>query len=271
MTRTARTPARAATGAATRAPAVAIWLLLSAAVAPAIATADPLPARDSADLAAPGHGSIGVVAPLRHAVSERLELEVHPLGFLLAPHVTARLVHRTHTAWRITGAYGLSFPTPAMKFTRTYLFPTDGTPIPWYIVPSLGAIASHGARHVLSVRADLAAGLAIGDGDPEPLDTYAPLELLFAPALFGYRANLGVDYDRALTPWLRARASLDAYFYGDRFAARAALELDLRLTRRTRLSAGASYWDSDQHAIDADFQPRRSHDLYPLFDVIYAY
>ncbi len=259
MTRAARTGTRA----------VATLLLLASVAA--WAAADPLPARDSADLAEPGHGSIGIVHPLRHAVSERLELEVYPVGFLLAPHVTARLVHRTHSAWRVTGVYGLSFPTPAMKFTRTYLFPTDGTPIPWYIVPSLGAIASHGARHVLSLRADLAAGLAIGDGDPEPLDTYAPLELLFAPALFGYRANLGVDYDRALTPWLRARASLDAYFYGDRFAARAAVELDLRVSRRTRLVAGASYWDSDQHAIDADFQRRRSHDLFPLLDVIYSY
>jgi len=213
----------------------------------------------------------GIVHPLRHALTARVELEVHPLAFLLAPHGTVRVSHLTGRT-RLTGEYGLSAPTPAMEATRAYLFPSDGAPLPFYLVASTGMVLSRGApRRVWTGRLEVAVGLPFGNGDPEPLDTYAPIELLFAPALHGYRADLGGDLDLALARFLRARFSLDAFAYGDRFAVRVAAAADLRLARRLRLSAGAAYYNYDQHAITAAGARRRSNDLFPLLDLFYAY
>ena len=282
--------------AAAAATAAAVSLLFGLAtmlLAPPVG-AETLTARETAVVARKGTYSVGVFNPLRVAVTDRFELETQPLLFLIAPNLTVRVAHvDVGDRLRITGEYGLSMPTPAMKVAQGHLFPSwahGRQHVGWIIAPGAGLVASRGdpEGQVVTVRMDLTVGVVLSHTDTTPLDTYAPLELLFAPVTGGYRGRVGAIYDRRLAPRWRARGYGDLYLHasgelhdpGD-WPLRSSPHVTTRLgaavdfapgrRMRNRLTLGVAWWNYAQHEIDpVTFQPRRSNDVFPTLDFIWT-
>jgi hypothetical protein len=91
--------------------------------APAEVAADPpaadlTPARfapDTARLVAPGRMELGVFAPLRWGVAERLELSVHPLWMFVAPNAALRVGWGRLGGLEWASEHSLLYPTPLMR------------------------------------------------------------------------------------------------------------------------------------------------------------
>jgi len=241
-------------------------------------------ARDTADVIAPGKWSVGLLDPLRVGVTKDVEIVTHPvISLLLSPNVRARVAFRT-TGLRVTGEYGLSVPTVAMRLTSGYLFPSwekSDRRVGWFVVPSVGLALSYGS---FTARLDSAIGVPIGRNDATPLDTWAPVELIFAPSLNGYRHHLGALVDHPVTEWLRVRGALDGWMIGpfdppkSQLIFAASAGVDVRLSQRCRLALGAILYESDQRrtVVERGEDGRwhrnrvRSIDVYPTFDLIFA-
>jgi hypothetical protein len=279
-------------------PGRGAWLVVCAGVVGAGAArparADQPPARETALVADSGTYSMGVFNPLRIAVANHLEIEANPLVFLISPHAIVRVPHvEIGDRLRLTGEYGLSVPYLAMRLLQGHLFPSwdnhEGH-VGWIVAPRAGLVASAGDpwRHVFTVRVDLTVGVVLSHTDTMPLDTYAPLELLFAPVTSGYRARAGVIYDRRLGRRWRARVYGDLYVTGTgelhdrgdspfsgspRRTTRLGAGADLALGRRlkSRLVFGVAWWNYFQHEIDpVTFESKRSNDIFPTVDFIWA-
>jgi hypothetical protein len=244
-----------------------------------------LPPRDSADVIRTGDYSVGLVDPLRIGAAKNLEIVTHPIisTFMLSPNVQARVALRTG-GLRVTGEYGLSVPTMAMRITSGFLFPswkTSDNRVGWFVVPSVGLAVSYGAW---TGRIDSAIGVPLGRNDATPLDTFAPIELIFAPALNGYRHHVGTIVDVPVTEWLRVRGALDAWMIGpfdppkSQLIFAASAGVDLRLSQRWRLALGAIVYESDQRRTVVEREDGRwvrnrvrSVDVYPTLDVIFSH
>jgi hypothetical protein len=285
-------PRTVATVAAIVAAAVAAAGMASA-IAAGEARAQVLAAGDTAATASKGGLSTGVFSPARVALRDGLEVETHPLIFFVSPNARVRIAHLDRgDRLRLTGEYGLSVPTPAMKLLQGHLFPTwyhRQQRVGWIVAPRAGVVASVGSleRHIATFRADITVGIVLTHTDTMPLDTYAPLELLFAPVTGGYRGRLGAQYDRLLAPRWRMRGYADLYLHGSGelhdpgdwpFASsplattRLGASVDFAPGRqaKNRLSLGVAWWNYSQHQIDPDtFAPRRSNDIFPTLDFIY--
>jgi hypothetical protein len=247
-----------------------------------------LPARETADILRPGHWSVGVLDPLRIGATDRIEIVTHPIiTLLLSPNLQARVALRK-SGLRVTGEYGVSVPTVAMRLTSGYLFPSwerSENRVGWFVVPSVGLALSYGERTVWTGRIDSAIGIPVGRNDATPLDTWAPIELIFAPALNGYRHHLGTSIDHALTDWLRVRGALDAWMIGpfdppkSQLIFAASARMEARLSERWRLSLGGIVYESDQRRQEVvrgdDGRWRRekvrSIDVYPTFDLVFTH
>jgi hypothetical protein len=275
------------------AAAAAAWLALAAALTrPSVAQT--LTARETALVGPPGSYSVGVFNPLRAAFHHGFEIETQPLIFLISPNAVVRVAHLDRGArLRLTGEYGLSVPTFAMRLLQGHLFPTwhyGQQRVGWIVAPRAGLVGSVGdpEGHVVTLRMDLTVGVVLTHTDTMPLDTYAPLELLFAPVTGGYRGRLGAIYDRKLSPRWRLRGYADLYLHGsgelhDRgdspfgssphATTRLGLGADVALgwRRTNRLTFGVAWWNYAQHEIDPNtFEARRSNDIFPTVDFIWA-
>lgn len=244
-----------------------------------------LPARDSADVIPRGHWSVGLLDPLRIGVMKDVEVVTHPvISILASPNVQARVAFRT-SKLRITGEYGLSVPTVVMRMTSGYLFPSwkeSDNRVGWFVVPSVGLAMSYG---IWTGRIDSAIGVPLGRNDATPLDTWAPLELIFAPSLNGYRHHLGTIVDHPVADWLRIRGGLDAWMIGPFDPAKSQFifagfgGVDVRLSRRLILALGGIVYNSDQRrqVIERGDDGRwkrtsvRSWDVYPTLDLIFRH
>lgn len=272
----------------------------------ALGTARATPVLAARDTAAPlprGSLSVGVFNPLRVGLRDGLELSTHPLLFFVAPNAMLRVAHiaaggggdarAERASFRLTGEYGLSIPTLAMRLSQGYLFPSwyhGEQRIGWIVVPRAGAVASFGdpAARVLTARIDLAIGLVLTRTDTTPLDTYAPLELLMAPATAGYRGRIGGSYDQGLGTRWRARVTANLYLHGagelhapfqlpftssPRLTTQLGVAADVAVgqTGDFRLTFGLAWWNYFQHAIDpVTFESHRSNDLFPTVDLIWS-
>jgi hypothetical protein len=277
-------------------PALALAFALALALAaPGAARAQALAARDTALVPPRGSYSVGVMNPLRIVVRDRLEIESHALVLFVAPNARVRIPHVDRgDRLRLTGEYGLSVPTLAMKLLQGHLFPSwhyEDQRVGWIVAPRAGAVASIGdpeGTAVVTFRADLTVGLPLTHTDTTPLDTYAPLELLFAPVTSGYRGRAGAAYDRRLAPRWRVRGYADLYLHGSgelhdpgqwplssapRITTRVGAGVDVAPGKqmKNRLTVGVAWWSYSQHEIDPDtFAPRRSHDVFPTIDFIWS-
>jgi hypothetical protein len=259
-------------------------------LAPGTASAElPLGARDTAHVLPEWEWRAGIFAPVAVGVGHGVELTTSLAPwFLASPNVAVRVELGTAGPVTLTGEYGLSVPTGSMYVLQGYLFPSfkngDGQ-IGWSLVPTFGLFASAGKRteNVLTGRLETAIGIPLGETSLTPLDTYAPIELIYAPALTGYRARLGGMYDHAFFSWMRGRVGVTGYMVGKSpypprspFYASAEAAVELALGGRVRLSLGAIYYNYDQRdrkQEQGDDGKRRwvsvrSNDLYPTVDLI---
>ena len=242
-----------------------------------------------AGLLAPGSVSVGLFAPLRIGLTERVELRAQAASWaMLSPDVSVRVRHLDGDV-RLSSHFGLWLPTPAMRLLKGTLFPsweTSSQNVGWFLVPSAGAALSVGRRAVFSARANLAVGLLpTGHNDARPLDTYAPIELVFAPALNRFRASLHLSYDHAVLDWLRLRVDASLEGIGTPTPARSPLYVsaggaaDFALGRRWRLSAGFVWFNYDNRAQELVRDAQlgwqhvgvRSNDVYPTLDLVFLY
>lgn len=270
------------------------------------AAAGEFPARETAWLGAPGATSVGVFNPLTHVPRAGVELSTYPLFGLLVPNAAARfhLFSAVDEPVTLVLETGLSLPggvftvappfglqgylTPSCKVERTEpgRAPEDCDRPGTFLVPTVGLAASHGHETVVTARLDFAPGLLVDGERAPPRDTWAPLDLLFAPVFNQWRAHLGLRADHRLLGFLRLAGEAHVY----RVAAgpppvRSPWTLvghvgtDWRTTPHTRLTLGASYWNSDQRRIvaieDNDgysrFEHVRSHDFGPTLDFIWSW
>jgi hypothetical protein len=188
----------------------------------------------------------------------------------------------------ITGEYGLSVPTGAMRTAaRGYFFPTwatSGDKPGWVLAPSAGLWISGGNRGVWTARVDTTVGVPFGAQPQTPLETWAPVELWFAPATTGLRLHAGGTYDFAIFDWLRIRGGLNGYMIGaapyppkSPFFVSAEAALELGLGKKVRLAVGGVWYNYDarktevEKGDDGKWQRKfvRSNDFLPTFDLIF--
>lgn len=271
------------------------------------ATPQRLELRDSALSPEAGSWSIGLFNPLKLQLSEDFGLELHPLAFLLHPHLRAQHRLLKSGPHELSALYGLSLPSQTLNlglpFGATgYLAPSclvsEVEPERggcqrggWGLSPLLGL--SYGLRQgarVISVSVDVAAGLMLSGERPLPLDTLAPLEVIFAPLTNGLRVHSGARVAQRLLERLSASAELNLWWVSAptlRLSERAKspwtlsahVGLDYTLGAHLSSTLGLIYWNSDQRAIayeelDGGFQRKvnvRSHDIWPTLDLIWSY
>ena len=276
--------------------AILLFVLLGS----TLAFAQPLPARDTADVGPRGSWSVGVFNPLRIAVHEGFELQTHPLLFFVAPNVDARFA-LVRSPLRLTAEAGLSMPTLAMRLVKGYLFPsweTSQNDIGWMLIPRAGLLLSGNVltHDVWTLRADAAFRVALGPNSATPLNSFlTPLDLVLAAPLTGFRSRVGGAYDHAFNERLRLRGELNLYVTGSQgrlivsgqdvgpiasispLVLTAHVGVDLALFRHSRITAGVLWANADQGATrvaaGADgFSERvrvRSNDFLPTLDFIW--
>lgn len=241
------------------------------------AAAQALAPRGSALLPAKGRWSVGILEPLRYAVSDRVNLSTHPLLFLLAPNADAQVGLGTQGGITLVGEAGVSVPTLALRLLQGHLLPewkATGRSVGLAVVPHLGLRASRalGTQGLLTLYSDLAVGFTRRPGESQGLGAPAPLELLLAPALGGVRTRAGVLSEWALSPRLRLRGQAELLHYAagaSPWSVRAGAGLDLGVGQHGRLALGAQWWNSDQHAYDfVSGEHHRSNDFLPTVDFI---
>jgi len=257
-----------------RAPLLALALLLALP-----ASAQRLAPRDGAAVGAPGSWSVGLFNPLRYAVRDGLELQGHPLLFFVSPNLLARLDHGELAGFRLAGEYGFSVPTPAMRLTQGFLFPSwdrSDKQIGWLLVPRAGLVASRRAREddLFTARLEAAVGLPLTRNDAEPLEAAPAIDVLFAPALTGWRTRVGALYDLSLTGALRLRGYADLWLHGRQpslWTVDAGVGIDIAVGKASRFTLGVIWWNGDQNAIDERTHEHvRSNDFLPTLDFIWA-
>ncbi|MBK8259536.1 MAG: hypothetical protein IPK82_43620 [Polyangiaceae bacterium] len=265
------------------------------------ASGQPMWARDTASVLPPWKWRGGLMAPVELGIGNGVELSTSLAPwFMLSPNLSVRaeLGHIGNASF--LGEYGLSFPTPSMYMLQGYLFPSftngDGK-IGWAMVPLVAISGSlpltrrenenapqvAAYRGVLTGKLDAAIGIPFEHTDIKPLETFAPIDLVYAPALNGHRVHLGVMYDHAILNWLRGRVGISGYWVGQSpypprspFTFSADASLEVALGKHVRVALGGVYFNSDQRATALergdDGRLRRvsvrSNDIYPTFDFI---
>ena len=269
--------------------AAGVGLSMALSLVVSAVSADPLPARETARVLPRKGWSAGIISPMAMGFGKGVELTTMLVPwFLLSPNLSIRAqLFESRSGIVMTSEYGLAVPTPAMRLTQGYLFPTYETSgkAPGFVLQQYAGLwLSGGARGVWTGRVDVTTGLLVGENPQQPLETYAPLDLWFAPATTGSRWHIGGTYDYAILDWLRARGGLHGYVVGksaspDRslfyFGAEAALEAGLG--KRFRLALGAVWYNYDtgeksvERGDDGRWQrvPVRSNDVFPTLDLIF--
>lgn len=283
--------------------ALAAWVVAPAAasavdeVTPTIITTAALAVAGSVDphnTAAVGEHRyrVGLFSPLAIRLGERLELQGHPLLFLVAPNALLRVGLAVRPGgWAIATEYGLSIPTVSMRLAQGYLFPSwarGGGTIGWAAAPRAGVLFGRmlPAEVAVTLKADLTAGIPITHSDAMPLDAPAPLNLLMAPVLTGVRARVGALGERALGNRVHLRVYGDLYLHGrtpileppagptwSNLTTRLGIGVDVLLgqLRLNRITLGAAWWNSDQHEIDeVTFGRVRTNEFWPTLDFVWA-
>lgn len=62
-----------------------------------------------------GRWEVGLFQPLRHAVSESVELSTHPLAFFLIPNLSVKWSHGSKGGFQIATRHSLTYPTPLLR------------------------------------------------------------------------------------------------------------------------------------------------------------
>lgn len=277
------------------------------------AAAESLMPRETARILAPGQWQMGLFNPLRYGLNW-VEIELHPVVFLAAPHVDVKVpltsTHPDH--WQWTAHLGLGVPTLGWRLAKPMGLAGDLVPSckvaeadpkaagwckrpGWLLVPKLGVWATREYGHdirgdgfsTLTLRAEIASGLAVSGQEAAPLDAWGPVDVQLAPQIGRTRAQLRAGVDHRVLDGLRLRGELGGYWVsrpaGDDavspWTVSVYLGLDARLTAHTRVTLGAMVYDLDrrQQVIEktADgfdkYSYVRSHEVWPTVDLIWTY
>lgn len=241
-----------------------------------------------AETAPRGHGQVALLAPSRIGLSERVEFHTAAPGWLLlSPNGGVKISLRRTKSWTFSGDLSAAIPTMGLRATSGYLFPSNevsNAKIGPLLTLQSGFLATYHGRGGPSSSGDrvtivVDSAFLVAGKAPAPLDTYAPLELLLAPARL--RVHAGAHYLLALSETLHAFFGFDGYYLGASPAPRrsafvGALNLGAtwNLSRRVALTGGLFAYNSDQRATAIVEGPRgperrkvRSNDLFPLLDL----
>jgi hypothetical protein len=258
---------------------------VSLALLPMASAAGATRARDSAEVESAGTWSTGVFNPLLYALTDKLQLRVHPVIFFLAPHGSLQVVHWQRGPWTLAGDYGLAIPWPAVKLLQGHLFPSFGRgegEVGLALLPSVGVRLSHNSnQRVVTAKIDVAGRVPFTSSDLRPLEAPAPLEILFAPLLAGYRVRAGALWDAQVAEGWRLRAYVDLFVHGvdsdhrrswlEHVTLRAGGGADWSWSARWRLAVGLVLWNANQFAVDERGRRHRSTDLLPVLDLIWSH
>ena len=169
-------------------------MLLWSAAARAAEHTDPwfAAANGSAQTLPRGRWCVGIFQPLRTAVSEHIELSLHPLLFPLLPNVSLKWAHGHQGNWRFASRHSLYDPTPLLRLLRRE--GTGGILSPEFAIPNMAASSSEVlASHPIAggQRVTLKVGLSVCLFRSSPLDRRATIDLpLVFPRLQPFFHNL---------------------------------------------------------------------------------
>jgi hypothetical protein len=171
---------------------MSVGLGVTLSMATMTALADPMPARETARVMPKKGFAVGLTSPSALGIGHGLEITTMVVPWLLlSPNLSLRAeLIKSKSGIVFTTEYGLGVPTGAMRILQGYLFPTFATSgqAPGFVLQQYAGLwLSGGDRGVWTARADVTTGLPIGDNPQQPMDTFAPLELWFAPATTGSR------------------------------------------------------------------------------------
>ena len=180
------------------------------------AWASPGSTHGTAEVLEDGVWEIGVYAPLRRGMGNGLELSIHPLAALRAPHLVAKKSWGEKGGWALASRHGLQFPTPML---RTLARPGIGGILPAdVVVPPILALdtrmlatRSLGESTKLTLSARVMAAAELGDSSWPTID--APIAYT-RTAVFqdGLATAAGVQLDGALVSKLGYRLDVDGWF-----------------------------------------------------------
>ena len=265
--------------------------------------------RDSAFAPRSGSWSIGVFNPLKIQINDDIGIETHPfVGLLIAPNLKIWQNLWSKNAMRLQGMYG--FSTPSWSLQRNipfglagYLSPScqvseaEANRVPescqrpgFDFVPQLGTrLSGEQGQGIWSIEFDLAYGLMISENRPAPLDSYAPVEIAYAPTTQNYRTHVGMKYSHMLHPRLALNLGADLYITGQADAElmpekeplsfSSQLSFDWATGEHTSLTFGAIMWVSDQRAFEliednqgfVKKESVMSLDIFPTLDFLWHY
>ena len=265
--------------------------------------------RDSAFAPRSGSWSLGVFNPLKIQINDKVGIETHPLvGLLIAPNLKVWHSLWSKNAMRLQGMYG--FSTPSWSLQRnipfglaSYLSPScqvseaeanrapESCQRPGFdFVPQLGTrLSGAQGQGIWSIDVDLAYGLMISENRPAPLDSYAPVEIAYAPTTQHYRTHVGMKYSHMLHPRLALNLAADLYITGqadvelmpekEPLSFSSQLSFDWATGEHTSLTFGAIIWVSDQRAFElvednqgfVKKESVMSLDIFPTMDFLWHY
>jgi len=244
---------------------------------------------------------VGVFNPLRLAILDGLELQTHPLVFLVAPNLDARFA-LVRSSVRLTLEAGVSLPTFGLRLTKGYFFPswaTSENDIGWMLIPRAGLLLSGdvGRHDVWTLKADGAWRAPLGPNSATQLHSFlAPLDILLAAPLTGSCYRVGGAYDHALSERLRLRGELNLYATGPQgrlvvsgtdvgpipelspLIVTAHVGLDVAVFKHSRFTVGVLWANADQGATRLVTGPDgyserervRGNNIVPTLDFIWA-
>lgn len=64
-----------------------------------------------ADTLPAGRWEVGVFAPLKYGLTEKVELSTHPLAFFVMPNLSAKISWTQSAPWRVATRHGVHYPT----------------------------------------------------------------------------------------------------------------------------------------------------------------
>lgn len=222
-----------------------------------------------------GRVEVGVFAPLRVGLRDRLELSAHPGWFLVAPHADLKVAWGERGRISLASTHGLLYPTPLLRLLAREgtggLVPSDVT-YPHLLATSHHVLATVDAGgHLLTVRAGvrLARNLGRFDGPPEWSQIEWHLVWPRAAAWFtGFAADAGLVAQGPLPGRLGYRLEADRFFMpglrGD-WAIEGAALLTYRPSPRLLVRAGAK-WSYAEFPYGTRLSPPL-----PLVDVVWGF
>lgn len=218
---------------------------------------------------------VGVFAPLRYGLTDRLELSTHPLWFLVAPNLEARVGWLDRGGFALASAHAILYPTPLMRLLSRE--GTGGIVPPDVRYPHLLATAHQlvvtraFGGHLVTARAGARFAKPLGAWDGPPSWSQVEWHLAWprmAAWFTGWSAEGGLAAQGALHRATGYQVAVDAFLLpgldGDR-----AIEWSGLLTHRARpgllVRAGAKWsW------AELPYGSRLSVP-FPLVDVIWSF